>query len=79
MCVRRLNTAFDFFPNPFDSHKFFPNPPDELVRVCVQHVCVRPPRLGNARRAFEMLAVLLKCSPRVGNARRALEMLSTSA
>jgi len=29
--VQRVNMAFDFFPNPLDSLKFFSNPPDELV------------------------------------------------
>jgi len=74
-----VNTAFDFFPNPLDSLKFFPNPPNELVGVCVRRMCVCLSRLGNACCAFEMLTLLLKYSPRVGNARRALEVLSTSA
>jgi len=68
-----------FLPEYARLAQILPDPPDELVGVCVQHVCVRPPRLGNAHRAFEMLTVLLKCSPRVGNARHALEMLSVSA
>jgi len=72
-----MNTAFDFFPNPLDSLKFFPNPPNELVSMCVRRVCIRSPRLGNARRAFEMLSVLFemlavrwKCSLHFGNAQR---------
>ena len=36
--IRRVNTAFGFFPNPLDLLKFFSNPPDERVGVCVRRV-----------------------------------------
>jgi len=38
VCVRHVCTAFGFFPNPLDLLKFFSNPSDERVGVCVQLV-----------------------------------------
>jgi len=40
VCVWRVNTVFDFFPNPLDSLKFISNPPDERVDVCVWRVSI---------------------------------------
>jgi len=39
VCVWRVNTVFDIFTNPLESLKFFPNPSDQLVGVCVWRVC----------------------------------------
>ena len=38
VCVRCVCTAFGFLPNPLDLLKFFSNPPDERVGLCVWRV-----------------------------------------